>query len=123
LQYKTGFNVDISGNAVLANDNGDTAQIAFGMDNSYKCSLEVWGSSGTIYTNRIFTAPDDYKPVVTINTANSSETINTLPTDNSFKKSIEYFYSCIENQISRENNYKSIVLQAELVEGFVNGRL
>jgi predicted dehydrogenase len=118
LQYKSGFDVDISGNAVLKNDYGDTAQIAFGTDNSYKCSLEVWGSTGIIYTNRIFTAPADYKPVINIKTANS-ETANTLPADDSFKKSIEYFYSCIENPTTKENNYKSIVSQAELVEIFV----
>jgi predicted dehydrogenase len=120
-QYKTGFDIDISGNASLVNDCGDSAQIAFGMDNSYKCSLEAWGSNGVIYTNRIFTAPDNYSPVVNI-TVDGSQTPITLPADDSFKKSIEYFYSCLTKPATKENNNKNIILQAKLVEEFVINR-
>ena len=44
LNGKDGFEVDIYGSATLTNNEGLTAQVSFGMDNSYKCSLEVWGS-------------------------------------------------------------------------------
>ena len=57
-----GFSVDMYGSAALVNDEGVTAQIAFGMDHNYKCELEVWGSKGTIYTNRILTAPAGLVP-------------------------------------------------------------
>lgn len=41
-----GFEVDVYGSAALVNDAGVTAQVAFGMDNGYKCELEVWGNKG-----------------------------------------------------------------------------
>ena len=44
MNYTDEFEVDIYGSATLVNQDGATAQIAFGMDNSYKCELEVWGS-------------------------------------------------------------------------------
>ena len=35
--------VDITGAALMADENGVTVQIAFGMENEYKCELEAWG--------------------------------------------------------------------------------
>ena len=46
--------IDLYG-AVQVTGKEATAQISFGMDNSYKCELEIWGSKGTIcllYTSR-----------------------------------------------------------------------
>ena len=45
LNYMNEFDVDIYGSGALVNNSGATAQIAFGMDNDYKCELEVWGSN------------------------------------------------------------------------------
>jgi len=41
--YIRDFDVDSYGSAALVNQSGTTVQIAFGMDNCYKCDLEVWG--------------------------------------------------------------------------------
>jgi predicted dehydrogenase len=116
LRGKEGFDVDMYGNATLVNATGVTAQLSFGMDNAYKCSLEVWGSMGTIYTNRIFSAPDNFAPVVTTKTGNAAETEMALPSDDSFKKSLERFHSCICNADGREENTKGILRQARLVD-------
>lgn len=112
-----GFNVDMYGSAALVNDEGVTAQVAFGMDHNYKCELEVWGSKGTIYTNRILTAPAGFTPEVIIRKGNDEEKRN-LPADDAFKKSIQYFCRCIEDAAVRKENYKALLRQAELVEDF-----
>jgi hypothetical protein len=104
----------------MVNDSGVTAQIAFGMDHSYKCDLEVWGNNGTIRTNRIFTAPDGYEPLVKIRTGNE-EAEKLIPAADCFKKSIERFYTCVINREEREDNYKDITGQAKLVEEFIDG--
>ena len=112
-----GFNVDMYGSAALVNDEGVTAQVAFGMDNNYKCELEVWGSKGTLYTNRILTAPAGFVPEVVIRKSNEEEKRN-LPADDAFKKSILHFCHCIEDVNIRENNYQALLRQALLVEDF-----
>lgn len=112
-----GFSVDMYGSAALVNDDGVTAQIAFGMDHNYKCELEVWGSKGTIYTNRILTAPAGFVPEVIIRKGNEEEKRN-LPADDAFKKSILHFCNCIDDLATRENNYQTLLRQAELVEEF-----
>ena len=115
--YIDGFSVDMYGSASLVNDEGVTAQVAFGMDNNYKCDLEVWGSKGTIYTNRILTAPAGFAPEVIIRKGNEEEKRN-LPSDDAFKKSILHFSHCIKNSETRKENYQMLIRQAKLVEDF-----
>ena len=119
LVYEDEFDVDIFGSAVLSNDDGMVAQISFGMDNTYKNELEIWGNKSRIYTNRIFTAPDGYNPVVSIENTNGLENI-TLESDESFAKSINRFYDCINNKDVRLENYESLYKQSHLVEEFKN---
>ncbi len=118
LNYIRDFDVDIYGSGMLVNQDGVTAQIAFGMDNDYKCELEVWGSRGTLQTGRILTAPVGFSPKMIIKKNNEIEERN-LPSDDAFKKSIEHFMRCITDQSERENNYRSIIKQADLVEQFM----
>lgn len=114
LNMQPEFGVDIGGSATLVNDRGLTAQVAFGMDNSYKCSLELWGSKGALYTNRILTAPVGYEPQVTIKIGDN-EQVYTLPADDSFGKSIAYFGDCIGSDAKRIDHYAEIKRQAQLV--------
>ena len=117
LNYIDEFDVDIYGSAALVNNEGVTAQIAFGMDNDYKCELEVWGSKGTLRTGRVLTAPAGFIPTMTIK-KNTEIEEQLLPADDAFKKSIEHFIKCIDDKETRENNYNAILRQAQLVEQF-----
>ncbi|WP_195515302.1 Gfo/Idh/MocA family protein [Paraclostridium bifermentans] len=117
MNYIDKFEVDMYGSATLVNELGETAQIAFGMDNSYKCELEVWGSKGVLKTGRVLTAPVDFIPSASIIKGNENIEIK-LPADDSFLKSIIHFRKCIEIDSIREESYKVIEKQAKLVESF-----
>lgn len=119
LNCKDGFEVDIFGSATLTNDDGLTAQVSFGMDNSYKCSLEVWGSTGTIFTNRILTAPDGFEPTVILKQGNEEQSF-TLAADDTFLKSIAHFGRCIDCADERTAHYKEILDQSARVEQIIN---
>lgn len=110
-----GFEVDMYGNARLSNDKGQVCNVAFGMDCGYRCSLEVWGSTGRLYTNRIFTAPDNYEPVVFIETNEGTREV-TLKADSHFTTSIREFIAEISDVGKRRKMYDSILLQAGLVD-------
>lgn len=112
-----GFEVDVFGSATLENNNGATAQVAFGMDNDYRCDLEIWGSKGTLTSNRILTAPAGFVPSCTIKTNQETRTLELSP-DNTFLKSIQLFDSCISNPLERSREYEAVKRQAELVEQF-----
>lgn len=112
-----GFEVDMYGSATMVNDKGIVAQIAFGMDNDYKCEIEIWGSKGTIVSNRILTAPAGFVPSYTIKKNQEIETRN-LPADDAFLKSIERFVVCVEDADVRKEEYDILHRQETLVEQF-----
>ncbi|MCM1054511.1 MAG: Gfo/Idh/MocA family oxidoreductase [Bacteroides sp.] len=120
LNSKDGFEVDIYGSATLVNDDGLTVQAAFGMDNDYRCNLEIWGSKGTLFTGRILTAPVDFEPTVRIKTAEGEQTF-TLLADDTFKKSIEFFGRCIGDIDVRREHCKAICRQSKNVEKILRG--
>jgi NDP-hexose-3-ketoreductase len=112
-----GFEVDIYGSATMANDKGDLAQIAFGMDNDYRCEIEIWGSKGTITSNRILTAPASFEPSYIIK-KNQKFEARELPTDDAFLKSVERFKACIYDTNICTENYNLLLKQQVLVEQF-----
>lgn len=115
--YEKEFEVDISGHGILTNKLNQVVELSYGMDNDYKCDLEVWGSKGTLFTNRIFTAPLGYNPHVNISKNGEIERYN-LDSDDSFYNSIEYFRKCIEDTQIRNMHYNELRFQAKLFEQF-----
>lgn len=115
--YLDGFDVDMYGSATMVNDKGVTAQLAFGMDNDYKCEIEIWGSKGTITSNRILTAPAGFVPEYTIKKNQDYETCK-LPVDDAFRKSIELFGLCMADDATREKEYELIGTEAQLLTDF-----
>lgn len=118
LNQEAEYDVDLYGSATLINDEHTTAQVAFGMDNAYKCEIEVWGSHGTIKSERVFTAPPGMQTTATIYCNNQEETVE-LAADDAFRKSIDKFRCCIENQQERNKIYEDIIEQAKLVEDVI----
>ncbi len=112
-----GFEVEMFGSCTMVNDEGLTAQLAFGMDNDYKCEVEIWGSKGTITSNRILTAPEGFVPTYTIKKNQDFET-RELPADDAFLKSILRFVTCVKDNTVRLNNYELLHKQERLVEDF-----
>jgi predicted dehydrogenase len=115
LNTTEGFGVDVHGSVTLQSDDGKVAQIAFGMDNEYRCTLDIWGSRGSLLSDRILTAPVGFIPRATITVKGESEVIE-LPEDDSFMKSIENFILCIKDEEKRKKAYQDVFDQSRLVE-------
>lgn len=115
--YLDEFDVDIYGSATMVNENGQIAQLAFGMDNDYRCDIEIWGSLGTITSGRILTSPAGFESSYIIKKNQNIES-RPLAADDTFLKSILYFGKCIENENIRKGNYEIIRKQEQLVEEF-----
>ena len=115
--YCDKYDVDIAGSATLKNDRGQVAQVSFGMDNDYRCSVEIWGSLGTLRSGRVLTAPDGFIPTYEISKNGKTEHFE-MHSDDAFFKSINKFAQCTENKDTRLNNYETMLKQAFLVEEF-----
>lgn len=115
LNQPAGYDVDLYGSATLENELGQVAQISFGMDNSYKCELELWGSTGCLTADRIFTAPAGFAPVMTLRTAQGTEQL-TLPADDSFLNSIRGFEAVVNTPALRADQMAAIQREAILTQ-------
>lgn len=116
LSYDERRAVDMWGGAYLKEKLGNLfAEIAFGFDNFYQCSLELWGSKGRIYTNRIFTAPPNYSPEIVIETDSGKEVIRLEP-DHHFKNMLSHFFETINTSEKKHLEYEQNINQARLLE-------
>ena len=115
VNYDPDFEVEIFGSATMVNDEGMTAQLAFGMDNDYHCDIEVWGSKGTLTSGRILTCVPDY-------TIKQNQEYNkySFSKDDAFLKSITRFGECVNNERVRKENYEILRRQSALVQQFRN---
>lgn len=113
-----GFEVDMYGSATMRNADGVSAQLGWGMDNNYRCSLDVWGSKGSLHTDRIMTAPAGFAPHAIVKLGNDAPVTISLDADDAFKKSIGHFYNCIQDNHVRLSNYEQIRHQAELIDQY-----
>jgi NAD binding oxidoreductase len=114
LYYIDEFNVELYGDVTLSNNNV-TAQISFGMDNEYKCELELWGNKGYLKAPRIFTAPPEYNVTFDIIKQGKVEMID-IGSDDQFYNSINHFYNCINNEKVRNDEYLYIERQSNFIE-------
>ncbi len=106
--------VDLHGGALLANADGVISEAAWGFDNYYQCSYEVWGSKGKIIVERAYTAPPGFKPKIIIE-QQDQKLEYLVAADNHFVKTLNYFYQSIqENKL--EDNYSELLQQAQLME-------
>jgi len=107
--------VDIWGSAYMKQKNGNlTSQIAFGFDHFYQNNIELWGSKGKIYTNRIFTAAPGFEPTIEIETNDGKESVQ-LSSDHHFKNMLKHFYTQIITKENIEDEYKQNINQARLI--------
>ena len=68
-------------------------------------------------TGRVLTAPAGFTPSYELIRGNGSE-VHDLPADDTFFKSLKYFSSCISDLETREESYRNIQKQADLVDEF-----
>lgn len=119
MNFTGEYNVDIYGSASLLSNNNEVMNIAYGMDNAYRCELRIWGNDKILETERFFTAPPQLKPVIRLVSSDGSTEEIVIRENDTFQKSIIYFEECIKDPIKREQSYMEIEMQAEHVKEFL----
>ena len=101
IEYKD-KEVDLHGAVLLDFGNGQTAQLSFGFNNSYRNTYSIWGTNGHITCKRAFSIPPDKESKIIIEKEGYHDEIICEPDDN-FLSEINFF--C--NGISNQNNFVS----------------
>lgn len=118
-KYEDLYEVDIGGGAIIRQENGNVfSEISFGFNNFYQCSIEIFGVKGKISTNRIFTAPVHYSPIIKIELIQAETIMEKVKPDNAFVNMLEYFYLSTRDSVLRESEYKQNMNQSRLINEF-----
>lgn len=120
LRYDSVRKIDLWGGGFLRQRNGPLfSEIAFGFDHHYQCSLELWGSRGRLFTNRIFTAPPGYQAELILEDKSGSRSIKVEP-DNHYANMLRHFHRLVMNPGVAADEYQQNIRQAELIDQFRN---
>lgn len=109
------YRVETGGSAVLQNNAGLTVHVFFGMNDTYRCELEVWGTKSSLLAARIFTAPPDLPIILHLNGSFGVQEI-TVGEDDQFLNSIQMFDQLIESPKLQNLRREAILHQSELIE-------
>lgn len=105
--------IDIHGTAYLSNDNGLTAEVAWGFDNFYQCNYEIWGSKGKVTLTRALTPRPNFNPIAIVEKQGETKE-HSLNTDDHFKNIITECCRAIRED-DGEQHLKEVLIQAELL--------
>ncbi|MDR1362796.1 MAG: Gfo/Idh/MocA family oxidoreductase [Spirochaetaceae bacterium] len=112
--YNKNSDVDIYGGVYLDCPEGVVAELAFGFDNFYQCSYEIWGSAGKISATRAFTAPPGFKPHILLETNAGTEDLE-MPADNHFQNMLSHIADCLDSG-DFEEEYRQDLKQAAYIK-------
>ena len=81
LKDDPAYGVDVAGTALLCTPRGETAQIAFGFEHSYRCDYSLWGSVGRIVVDRAYTPPPGWETTVRLEQQGRVQELTVAPDD------------------------------------------
>lgn len=87
--------LDMHGSILMDFGNSQTAQLSFGMNNSYKNTYSIWGTKGEISLLRAFSIPEHHIPVCRIVNQGIVREFQ-LPPCNHFVEELKYFCGIIK---------------------------
>lgn len=115
LVYNERYGVDWFGGAFLVDRQQEIfSEVAWGFENFYQCSYEIWGATGKITASRAYTAKSDFCPVIVLERESGVQEM-VLAADDHFISMLSYFNGIVEKNES-ERELQKIVAQAELIE-------
>lgn len=117
LAYDNDRGVDIRGAAMLQNERGQVAQVAFGLDSHYQCSWEFLGDKGRLLVERAYTPPPGFAPRVRLETA-TEKTEALLPPDNHCINMLRSFAQTTIGHQDFASHWSELEHQANLLHRF-----
>jgi len=107
--------VEIYGAALLDFGQGQTAQLSFGFNHSYRNSYGIWGTEGLITLTRAFSIPPTFAPTLVLERQSCREERTLAPFDQ-FAGEIESFCRGLRDSATRKMWYDDAIQQAAVLE-------
>jgi len=116
-EYRTdASNIDQSGFCVLGYDGGSKAVLDWSYNSCYINQAELWFEKGMVFTDKIFSKPDDYRPVFNMRSTNGVMESVELSAENCYVNMLDDFAHC--SSVPAINDFKIIIYTAQLISAF-----
>ena len=111
-----GSPVDTAGRALLRYDADLTATLEWRTGAAYRNEIDLWGSDGSVCTERLFSKPADYVPNFRFFDLNGREAVELGEAGNHFEAMFRAFIDFIDDPEKAENERALIVRRAMLAD-------
>ncbi|NBM14406.1 Gfo/Idh/MocA family oxidoreductase [Streptomyces sp. GC420] len=106
--------VDVSGVALLCDDDGVTANCSFGLSHGYRSTYDLWGSEGRLVLEWAFTPSRSARPVLRLQ-QKDRETRILAPASDQFLGVFTAFHDAVRDPAARAAHHRELVRQAGLM--------
>ena len=120
VQQKEDSPVDTEGRVLLRFSKGATAYLEWGVGVAYKNELDVWADDGSLFTDKIFSKPKDYKPKYYMRDLNGNVSVEQGEESEQFVQMFHNFVQLIGDEQKKAAERKVILDRAKLMNDIVN---
>ena len=122
IDTASGSRVNTGGQAVLRSQSGVYITLEWGVDCAYRNEIDVWGSEGSVSSDRIFSKAADYVPRFRFVDLKGREEFRTGRAGNHFGSMFESFRTLVDNPLAAEGERGEIVRRAHLMNEIATAR-
>lgn len=123
IDTASGSAVDTSGLAILRYSNASHATLEWGVDCAYRNEIDVWGSLGSVSSERFFSKPAEYGPRLRFLDQHGLESFRAIGPGNHFVSMFGKFRSLIDNPAAAAAERAAILRRAGLMNEIVQAQL
>ena len=116
MSQQDGSAVDTAGKAVLEYAGGMSAILEWGTGVAYRNEIDVWGSSGSISSDRFFSKPADHPPRLRMRDIHGRETEEDLPAANHFVRMFAAFRDIVLDDSKAAMERSMILRRASMLQ-------
>lgn len=116
IEVEPGSPVDTTGTAILRCDGGVRATLEWGVGSSYRNEIDVWGTDGSVSSERVFSKQADYVPRFRFLDRMGRESFELGERANHFAEMLAAFRAFIDNEAAAEQERKRIERCAALMD-------
>jgi dTDP-3,4-didehydro-2,6-dideoxy-alpha-D-glucose 3-reductase len=111
-----GARVDTSGRAILRLGHDVTATLEWRIESAYRSEIDLWGTQGSVSTERIFSKPADFVPRFRFLDAQGRESFEDGHAENHFVSMLRAFGDLIDDRSAAERERLTIARRARLAD-------
>jgi len=113
---KENSNVDTSGRALLKFSKGTLVFLEWAVGVSYKNEIDLWSENKSIYTDKIFSKPEEYLPLFHIRDKQGKEVIENGEKSEQFIDMFRNYYSMFHSPIKLNQEFENILFRSRVMD-------